>query len=537
MNHEEMSPIPFEQMLLGLVNEYKEKGSFYEVPVYKNESHAPIGLAAGPHTQLAGNIVAGYAAGAKYFELKTVQVLEKEALGIMKPCIDVGHEVYNTEWSTELGINEALEEYIKAYLLIAVLSKVFHLTPISDIHFIASVGYDLKGIQSPKVDAFLEGLKDIQATLEWQKDIAFIKEQAKELPLSHQDIEELEARHSLTDTITLSTMHGCKRSEIKDITLYLLKEKGFHTFIKLNPTLIGKEKVESRLKVQGYKDIEVLESIFEVDMTLEMAVELVQELKKASDEVGRTFGVKLTNTLPVKNKGDRLVGDAKYLSGKPLYPIAIEAAYELAKGLEEKRYEKVQMSYSGGIDLSNIEAVLDSGITPVTVSSFVLQSGGYKNITKLIKKSEHYTKQPIRIEKLAQLAEEAKNNKSYQSGKTVQFEKKENYTSLCGQCNQCVDICPNRANVPIQWDNQKKVIHLDHLCNACGACQWQCVMGHQPYEEKFTIYHDKASYIESQKSKAWVEGNKLQIAFKALDEKQLESLKAVLMAEVERGRI
>ena len=538
MNHEEMSPIPFEQMLFGLVHEYKEKGSFYDVPVYKNESHAPIGLAAGPHTQLAGNIVAGYAAGAKYFELKTVQVLEKEALGIIKPCIDVGHEVYNTEWSTELPISEALNEYIKAYLLIAVLGKTFHLTPISEIHFIASVGYDLKGIQSPTVDAFLEGLKEMQSTLEWQKDMAFIKEHANSvLSLSDQDIEELEAIHSLTDTVTLSTMHGCKRSEIKEIALYLLKEKGMNTFIKLNPTLIGKEKVENRLKEQGYEAIELVESIFEVDMTLEMAVQLVHELKEASEKIGRTFGVKLTNTLPVKNKGERLVGDAKYLSGKPLYPIAIEAAYQLAKELEQRGYEKVAMSYSGGIDLSNIEAVLETGIAPVTVCSFVLQSGGYKNITKLIKKSISYTEQEISVQKLEWLAEDAKNNKSYQSGKTLQFERKENYSSLCGKCNQCVDICPNRANVPSEWNNEKKVIHLDQLCNACGACQWQCVMGHKPYEEKFTIYQDETSYKESQISKAWYDGKKLHIDFKKRDEVDLAGFKSVLMEAIERGRI
>ncbi|WP_230978083.1 hypothetical protein [Treponema vincentii] len=38
----------------------------------------PLGPAAGPHTQLAQNIVAAYAAGCRFFELKTVQKLDGE---------------------------------------------------------------------------------------------------------------------------------------------------------------------------------------------------------------------------------------------------------------------------------------------------------------------------------------------------------------------------------------------------------------------------------------------------------------------------
>ncbi len=55
----------------------------------------PLGLASGPHTQLAQNLVIGWLAGARFFELKTVQV--NDQLEIPRPCIFVPHVGYNAE--------------------------------------------------------------------------------------------------------------------------------------------------------------------------------------------------------------------------------------------------------------------------------------------------------------------------------------------------------------------------------------------------------------------------------------------------------
>ena len=47
---------------------------------------APLGVAAGPHTQLAQNIVASWLCGARVIELKTVQILDE--IAVSRPCID-----------------------------------------------------------------------------------------------------------------------------------------------------------------------------------------------------------------------------------------------------------------------------------------------------------------------------------------------------------------------------------------------------------------------------------------------------------------
>ena len=84
--------------------------------LFGEELEVPLGPAAGPHTQMAQNIISAYIGGARFFELKTVQALDGEDLAkcIARPCINAEDEGYNCEWSTELTVEQAYEEYVKA---------------------------------------------------------------------------------------------------------------------------------------------------------------------------------------------------------------------------------------------------------------------------------------------------------------------------------------------------------------------------------------------------------------------------------------
>ena len=83
---------------------------------YGKVLETPLGVAAGPHTQLAQNILSAWLCGARYIELKTVQVLDE--LNVAKPCIDMADEGYNCEWSQELKLDQSFEEYLKAFVLL-----------------------------------------------------------------------------------------------------------------------------------------------------------------------------------------------------------------------------------------------------------------------------------------------------------------------------------------------------------------------------------------------------------------------------------
>ena len=87
----------------------------------------PLGPAAGPHSQLAQNLVLGWLAGARLFELKTVQVIDD--LDIERPCIDMQNVGFNIEWSQELRVPESLEEYVKAWMMIEILRQWDPLRP------------------------------------------------------------------------------------------------------------------------------------------------------------------------------------------------------------------------------------------------------------------------------------------------------------------------------------------------------------------------------------------------------------------------
>ena len=105
-----MRPVPFEALLTRIFEEFKAKRSIFDINeqqfyrkndqrligVFGETCETPMGPAAGPHTQLAQNILTSWLSGGRFMELKTVQIMDR--LEIEKPCIDAEDECYNTEW-------------------------------------------------------------------------------------------------------------------------------------------------------------------------------------------------------------------------------------------------------------------------------------------------------------------------------------------------------------------------------------------------------------------------------------------------------
>jgi len=489
--NDKMHVTEFKVLFEWILEEYKSNQKVLGV-MSGRESKATckglIGPAAGPHTQMAGNLVAAFIAGADCFELKTVQILEGVDLGIKKPCIYAGHEVYNTEWSTELTVEQARDEYIKAYLLNYILSLEFELANPSELHYIMSVGYDLAGIQSEKISGFIDTMKDASKTDQWKEAKKYLKEQVYRFKnIREQDLDEIPAM--ISNTVALSTMHGCRQEEIETIIHYLMDEKEVNTYVKMNPTLLGKERINRIFNALGYEDISVDPQIFEQDMSLSQAVPMIGRLIEKSKLSPYFFGVKLTNSFPIVNKDNKLAGDTVYMTGIPLYPIAIWVAYELAAIFGET----LKISYSGGADANNIDKLVQTGMCPITMSSALLKRRGYKNLTRMKERIEESKKcieaHKIDVKLLKQLAEEALHLPDYRYKPTKVYEKKDNYSAYCSVCTNCVDVCPNRANQRIIKEGNEVVVHIDAWCNACGNCSAYCIKGHEPYKEKWTVNH------------------------------------------------
>ena len=389
---EVMTPMSFEQLIDWVLQEKKKRGTVFgqhhayhadgahNRTMFGRDLETPIGPAAGPHTQMTQNIVAAYYAGSRFFELKTVQIMDGEELAacINRPCIKADDEGYNCEWSTELTVPQAMEEYIKAWFLLKVIAKEFGLGDMNGFQFNLSVGYDLAGIQSPKVDAFLNGMKHAENTEIFQHCKAYLLEHADWFAyVTKEEIEQISPE--ICNSVTLSTLHGCPPQEIERIAMYLLTEKGFHTFVKCNPTLLGYEFARKTMDDMGYDYIQFGDFHFKDDLQYEDAVPMLKRLMNTAKEKNLEFGVKITNTFPVDVKQNELPSEEMYMSGKSLYPLSISLAAKLAKEFDGR----LRISYSGGADYYNIEKIVDAGIWPVTVATTLLKPGGYQRLTQM----------------------------------------------------------------------------------------------------------------------------------------------------------
>ncbi|MDO4619136.1 MAG: putative selenate reductase subunit YgfK [Lachnospiraceae bacterium] len=389
-----MRLIPYEQLLDWVLTEYETKGSIFGVskvvkhedgkalPIFKERIESPFGPAAGPNTQLAQNIIAAYAAGSRFFELKTVQVMDGRELAacVPKPCITAGDECYNCEWSTELEVGQAFQEYVKAWFICRILAKEFGLGDPDGFVFNMSVGYDLKGIQTPKVDGFIEGMKDASGTDIFKECMAASIAAAESGRLKKADrafCSSIPAR--VSDSITESTLHGCPPDEIERIAHYLITEKHLNTFIKCNPTILGYEFARKTLNGLGFDYIAFDDHHFLEDLQWADAVPMFERLQKLCDEKGLEFGLKLTNTFPVDVKAGELPSSEMYMSGRSLFPLTVE----VARRVSEQFDGKLRISYSGGADFFNIDKLFNAGIWPITMATTVLKPGGYQRMSQI----------------------------------------------------------------------------------------------------------------------------------------------------------
>jgi putative selenate reductase len=394
----DMRPLPIDALLAWVFQELEENDtifglhrSLFYIPsqdspyaiddMFGHYLATPIGPAAGPHTQLAQNILCAWLSGGRFIELKTVQIMDE--LEIPRPCIDVEDEGYNVEWSQELKLEQSVEEYVKAWVLIHLLHRQLGADarpssgalPVGTV-FNMSVGYNLEGIQSPRMTRFMDCLQDASAQIaEMQATLTPRFPELAEIPIPTQ----------ITNSVTLSTMHGCPPDEIERIARYLLEERGLHTTVKLNPTLLGKDRVMGILHDHlGYHEIDIPDRVFQHDLQYGRAVELIRALKQVAAAQGLTFGVKLSNTLAMANHKGTLPGNEMYMSGRALYPITMSLFHKLAQEFGGD----LNVSYSAGADALNVTAILASGARPVTAATDLLKPGGYSRLLQWLENLE-----------------------------------------------------------------------------------------------------------------------------------------------------
>ncbi len=397
-----MRPIPFSELLNRIAGEYKNHDSIFSinkeqfyydrkkhsVDVFNQKCSTPLGPAAGPHTQLCQNIIASYLVGARFIELKTVQIMDH--LEIAKPCIDARDEGYNVEWSTEYTLEKAYDEYLKAWIVLHIIEALVEDKVVDKPSFIfnMSCGYNLEGIKEEKMQTFIDSMIDAGKKPLFDDYIAQAEALLDDGILSGTGLEQRKEKaektlgrisRNICQSVTVSTMHGCPPKEIEAICSYLLTEKKLDTFVKLNPTLLGYETVRSVLDSLGYNYVVLKRESFEHDLQLEDAKAMLHRLVELAEKEGRAFGVKLTNTLGNVNPKDVLPGDERYGSGRILLPLSSRVALILS----EEFNGTLPISYSGGVSALSVRALFETGIHPITLATDMLHPGGYAKMKQL----------------------------------------------------------------------------------------------------------------------------------------------------------
>jgi putative selenate reductase len=346
---------------------------------FGRKAGTPVGPAAGPHTQLAQNIVLAWLAGGRIIELKTVQA--NDTLTIPRPCIHAPNLGFNVEWSQELSVGESLLEYAKAAFLIEVLksTRAFGRFPREDgleTVFDISVGYDLEGIRSEKVVSFLRGLQNPTVLMDSLRD---------QLPGDLAEFRDLDLPCPISECVTLSTFHGCPAHQIEAIARFLMDELGLHVIIKLNPTLLGFDEVRHLIHDRlGYLHLRLRQDAFDMDLQLGDAMKIMRNLRGDGDRSKPMVGAKFTNTLVVENDPDIFPTQADpfmYLSGPPLHVISMTLMQRFRESLEFE----FPVSFSAGIDAKNFPRAVACGMVPVTTCTDLLKQGGYGRLPSYLR--------------------------------------------------------------------------------------------------------------------------------------------------------
>jgi len=441
---------------------FKPNSGFdFSVDVYGLPAATPMGPAAGPHTQMAQNILLSWLHGSRIIELKTIQVLDD--LEIPRPCIDIRNVGFNVEWSQELSLKESLREYVTAWMLIHIIRHsellgISRTDPFYNTIFDMSAGYDLEGITSNSVSTWLKNMQNASAIIGKLKNT---------IPPEFDHLKEAIVPPVVSESLTLSTFHGCPANEIEDIVTYLIIEQHLNVIVKMNPTLGGYEFTRELICDQlGYRHIELDPSAFETDLRFEQAVPMMQRLQTVAKKHKRTVGAKFTNTLVVKNTESIFNEPQRYLSGAPLYALAMKLAAKFRKAIGAD----FPLSFSGGINKSNFSEAVAANMVPVTTCTDLLKKGGYKKLyfyLKNLKQEMEIYRAPTIPDFISskaggslpvtesgaqnneESAQKALKNPAYHWKDNAQIPKKiDSYlkTFDCLSCNICIPVCPNAAN-------------------------------------------------------------------------------------------
>lgn len=373
-----LRPLSFPHLMKWILNEQKKSGSifgvrdFYQANPFKTldiigeKMETPFGPAAGPHTQYAQSIIAAYAAGCRFFELRTVCPRQL----YQDPEITAGSEGYNVEGAANLTFDQSYAEYCKAWVAIKVLSVEYEMGGMDGFIFNMSAGYTYDDFTSPEMKLFFEHMRDATQSEIFGECLDFLRENIDMFEnLTLEDIDDISPM--ISSSVSVCTPLDIPLKELENIARYLMCDLKLNIGIRINATLLGYEYCRNTLDSMGYYDIEINREAVEKSARYYDMIPLINKIMGMAGKEGRLFGVKLTGSFPVISRGDR--SKELKLSGKALFPLSVALAARISEDFDGR----LRIGFSGGADANNVEDIFEAGVWPITMNTTILKPGGY----------------------------------------------------------------------------------------------------------------------------------------------------------------
>ncbi|MGD1018753.1 MAG: 4Fe-4S dicluster domain-containing protein [Verrucomicrobiia bacterium] len=567
----DLHSVPFSDLVKRMFLEPERQETIFDLPLKKcyrpdptldtsvkfhgRVAATPVGPAAGPQTQMAQNIVLSWLGGSRILELKTVQI--DDHLVINRPCIDMTNVGYNIEFSQELRLHESIHEYVAGMMLVEMLkaSNLLEFAPSrfdkTSTIYDFSLGYDLAGISSKSIRAFIASLRNAKKHIDKLR---------MEIPDRWKQYRDLPYPDEISRTVTLSTFHNCPPTEIEKICNFLLTEIGMDVVVKMNPTMLGLDELNHLLHERlGFQDIQVNKKAIDAGLKFDEGMEMMRRLQETGRKLGLGVGVKFSNTLEVVNHKTFFPKDQiMYLSGAPLHVITLR----LVERWRQKFGPDCPISFSAGVDKHNFANCVACGFVPITTCSDLLKVGGYGRLFEYLKNLEQEMKTLgvanigefiLKREGNEQAAlEHAKGHRDVAishagllntgsiwsrtvTDQRYTFDKNravprriDSHLWLydCISCDKCIPVCPNDANfyyevepTTIEFTNytwttgglkpddsgtlkieqKHQIANFADWCNECGNCDTFCPEYGGPFIQKPNFFIDRVTWLDNAK--------------------------------------
>ena len=328
----------------------------------------PLGPAAGLHTQSAQGIVAAWLCGARIFELAPPRHGARIDPGC--PAVDAEDECCSTAVGSPLTPEEQLAEVAKAWFLIRALGRTLGLEDGAPAFLFGCAGTgDMAFADPERTAAIVEAVRQEFLTA------------ARRTP-GAPDLDDLETPSRLAAGAVLSLSPVCGPEDVERAARLLVKDMGLPVLLKLPPTLLGRDAAREILNGRlGWEWASIPASAFQDMPPPDETLNLIRALgnmagqsgQSGHGQIGQKFSLRLTGRLAMVNTRRCLEGDVVHMSGRALYPLALNLWHRLAEALAG---DKPAVWFSGGADALNVAEVFSCGAEAVLMASNLLRPGG-----------------------------------------------------------------------------------------------------------------------------------------------------------------